>query len=191
MAILLEHRKQKGCMMESGNDISTYCLADNLRSLRKRMSWSQEELAARIGLNRGNIASYENGSAEPKICNLVKISHLFKVSVFDLTHTNLRSEEDYQSATQRNGNGSPVSVDDILNIYLLETDDFENAIKGLRCMFKLKLKNLEQIPEEVQFMQDHFDQLYSLSEELLNSHKDLLEKIKCKCQSHHETNCGG
>ena len=191
MPDLLENRNQKGCRMESGNDISTYCLPDNLRALRKRMRWSQEELAEKIGLNRGNIASYENGTAEPKICNLVKMAHLFKVSVYDLTHSNLRTEEAYISATQRNGNGNPVSVEDILKSYLTETDDFENAIKGIRFMFKLKLKNMEEIPEELKFMQDHFEQLYSLSEELLNSHKGLLEKIKCKCQSHHETNCGG
>lgn len=175
--------------MEAGNDILTYRLPENLRALRKRMNWSQEELGQRIGLNRGNIASYENGTAEPKICNLIKLAHLFKVSVFDLTHSNLRSEEDYLTATRRNGNGNPVSVDEILKMYLTETEDFENALKGIRCMYKLKLKNLPEIPEEFKFMQEQFEQLCSISEELLNSHKNLLEKIRCKCQESHLSNC--
>ena len=170
--------------MESAHDISTYCLPDNLRALRKRMSWSQEELAARLGLNRGNIASYENGTAEPKICNLVKMAHLFNVSVFDLIHCNLQTEDRYQKASRRHGNGSPLAVDEILRTYLAESDDFENAIKGLRCMFKLKMKELGEVPEEMQFMQDHFEQMCSVAESLLNAHKDLLEKIKCECQSH-------
>lgn len=191
MPELPENRNQKGCRMEIGNDILTYSLPENLRSLRKMMKWSQEELAEKIGLNRGNIASYENGTAEPKICNLVKMAHLFKVSVYDLTHSNLRTKEAYLNATQRNGNGTPVSVDEILKTYLTETEDFENAIKGIRCMYKLKLKNLDEIPEEMKFMQDQFEQLYSLSEELLNSHKDLLEKIRCKCQPRHEVNDEG
>ena len=49
----------------------------NIRYLRKKMNLSQEELANAIGLNRGNIASYESGTAEPKIANLVKMSKLF------------------------------------------------------------------------------------------------------------------
>lgn len=168
--------------MESDNDILTYRLAENLRALRKRMNWSQEELGEKIGLNRGNIASYENGTAEPKICNLIKLARLFNVSVYDLTHSNLQIEDDYLAATRRNGNGAPSSIYDTLQKYLVETEDFENAIKGIRCMYKLKLKNLSEIPDEFKFMQEQFEQLCSLFEELLNSHKDLLEKIKCKCQ---------
>ena len=60
-------------------------LANNIRNLRKRNSWSQEELAGKVGLNRGNIASYEKGTAEPKICNLVKIARCFGVSILELT----------------------------------------------------------------------------------------------------------
>ena len=61
----------------------------NIRYLRKKMNLSQEELANAIGLNRGNIASYESGTAEPKIANLVKMSKLFSVPLADLTETKI------------------------------------------------------------------------------------------------------
>ena len=54
-------------------------LPRNIKSLRRKLRFSQEELAQKLGLNRGNIASYENGSAEPKICNLLKFASLFRV----------------------------------------------------------------------------------------------------------------
>ena len=64
-------------------------LALNLRLLRKKFQWSQEEFANRVGLNRGNIASYENGSTEPKIYSLLKMSELFQVSIKELVFEDL------------------------------------------------------------------------------------------------------
>ncbi len=168
--------------MEHANGIDTYCLPQNIRALRKRMNLSQEELADRIGLNRGNIASYENGTAEPRICNLVKMAHLFKVSVFDLIHTDLQEEDNYRGAIARHTNGTALPVSQLLQSYFQELEDYEAALKGIQCMHKLRMKNTPEIPEQYQFLQDHFDQLHSLSQHLLESHKALLSQIKCHCQ---------
>jgi transcriptional regulator with XRE-family HTH domain len=78
--------------METVNgNLNSNFLPQNLRNLRKRMNLSQEQFAKRIGLNRGNIASYEKGTAEPKICNLLKMANLFGVSILDLTARDLRT----------------------------------------------------------------------------------------------------
>lgn len=160
-----------------------FCLAENLRSLRKRMKLSQEELADRIGLNRGNIASYENGTAEPKICNLVKLSHLFKISVFDLTHNNLRDDAAYVQASQRHQSGPDAYLPALLH-FQKEAADFEQAIKGLQCLFRLKAKNLEGLPPDVFIIKEQFEQLFGVTEQLLQSHLELLANIKEKCTGH-------
>ena len=52
-------------------------IASNLKVLRKSTGWSQTELAECVGLNRGNIASYESGCAEPSINgggNLIRVA---------------------------------------------------------------------------------------------------------------------
>ena len=85
--------------MEALNGIVSSMLPQNIRYLRKRQELSQEELATQVGLNRGNIASYENGTAEPKICNLLKIAHLFGISIADLTQKELIREEEYDNAS--------------------------------------------------------------------------------------------
>lgn len=168
--------------MDLFNNDARFCLAENLRALRKRMRWSQEEMADQVGLNRGNIASYENGTAEPKICNLVKIAHLFRISVYDLTHNNLRDEAAYEQATQRNLNGAAGSLP-ALTHFLKEAGDFEQAIKGLQCLFRLKTKNLDGLPTEMLFVKEQFEQLYGLTEQLLHSHLELLSIIKDRCVS--------
>lgn len=167
--------------MEILNNDTNYCLAENLRALRKRMKWSQEELADKVGLNRGNIASYENGTAEPKICNLVKLAHLFNLSVFDLTHANLKEDLSYSQATLRQQNGSRFSGISAMSHYVKEAEDFQQAIKGLQCLFRLKVKNVGQLPEDMQFLTDQFEQLYGVTDQLLKAHLEIIDLIKEKC----------
>lgn len=175
-------------MMDFLNNDSGYCLAENLRALRRRMKWSQEELADKIGLNRGNIASYENGTAEPKICNLVKFAHLFNLSIFDLTHSNLNLETTYSQATQRHL--SPSSVD-VLAHFEREAEDYQQAIRGLQCLFRLKAKNSTELPEDVQHLKEQFEQLYGVSDQLLKSHLELIAIIKEKCGEHNRNKPDG
>lgn len=175
-------------MMDFVKNDSGFCLAENLRSLRKRMKWSQEELADKVGLNRGNIASYENGSAEPKICNLVKIAHLFNIPVFSLTHTNLKEEGAIEQVMVKNTNGFAQPGPVLLDHFLKEAEDFQQAIKGLHCLFRLKTKNAAELPEEAVFLKEQFEQLYGLSEQLMSSHMELLAIIKEKCPEHGKSN---
>lgn len=69
-------------------------IASNLKVLRNRQGWSQSELAEKVSLNRGNIASYESGSAEPSICKLLRISNLLKVHPRDITRRDLSQPEE-------------------------------------------------------------------------------------------------
>lgn len=171
-------------MMDFAKNEGGFCLAENLRSLRKRMRWSQEELADKVGLNRGNIASYENGTAEPKICNLVKLAHLFNIPVFSLTHSNLRDEATIEQVLVKDTNGFTQPGPDLLGHFLKEADDFQQAVKGLHCLFRLKTKNVSELPEEALFLKDQFEQLYSLCEQLMSSHIELLGIVKQKCPKH-------
>ena len=168
-------------MMDFNIDPSSFKLAENLRALRKRMKWSQEELAEKLGLNRGNIASYESGTAEPKICNLVKFAQLFSISIFDLTHSDLSAETNYIRATQRqsNGNGLPV-----IDQYADEAKEFESAIKGLSCIFKMKVRDVGELPEDMKFLQNQYEQLNNVSQHLLKSYFGLIATIKSCCPEH-------
>ncbi|MFM7089504.1 MAG: helix-turn-helix transcriptional regulator, partial [Bacteroidota bacterium] len=115
------------------DSINATFLASNLRLLRKKWQWSQEEFAARVGLNRGNIASYENGSTEPKVHSLLKMSELFQVSIKELVF------EDLSKFTQKDHSLSTTSLPDIEK-FLHRARELEAVFKGLHtcCMFKTK-----------------------------------------------------
>lgn len=54
---------------------------DRLRKLRKSKGLSQYTLAEQLGLSRGQIGNYEQGSREPDYETLIKIADYFNVSV--------------------------------------------------------------------------------------------------------------
>ncbi len=55
-----------------------------LRIARKKAGITQEELAAKLGINRATISKYENGSIEPSVSQLQKIAIELNVDVYDL-----------------------------------------------------------------------------------------------------------
>jgi transcriptional regulator with XRE-family HTH domain len=56
-------------------------VSDNIKFLRKNDHLTQEQLAEKIGIKRSLLGAYEEGRADPRLNNLLKISEIFKVSV--------------------------------------------------------------------------------------------------------------
>jgi len=153
------------------DSINATFLASNLRLLRKKWQWSQEEFAARVGLNRGNIASYENGSTEPKVHSLLKMSELFQVSIKELVF------EDLSKFTQKDHSLSTTSLPDIEK-FLHRARELEAVFKGLHtcCMFKTKQWG-EEVPRDVHILVMHFEELYQAAQTMLKEHQNLISKV--------------
>ncbi len=79
----------------------------NLKSLRKSKGLSQEAFAAKIGINRPKVGSYEEGRAEPNLETLQNISHFFKLSIDDLLEKDLQHKKAKQS---KNFDGNDLRV---------------------------------------------------------------------------------
>ncbi|ALS26500.1 helix-turn-helix transcriptional regulator [Paenibacillus cisolokensis] len=52
-----------------------------LRKLRKKSGWTQEQLAAKLNVAKSTISQYENNINEPDLQMLVQMANLFNVSV--------------------------------------------------------------------------------------------------------------
>lgn len=148
-------------------------LSDNLRYLRKQKNLSQEELASKVGLNRGNVASYENGTAEPKLCNLLKLAEIFEVSMADIVLKDL--------SLPGNGlNGSyPVLCKEKLaklKDLLQETSVLQEFLEGIsKCTEYSKTKmEYEHLTNEVRFMIQCSDQIFQAAVKLLTHNQELL-----------------
>lgn len=56
----------------------------NLKNLRKRSRFTQEDVAERIGVSRQAVAKWENGESVPDINNCLALSKLYGVTLDDL-----------------------------------------------------------------------------------------------------------
>ncbi|NBV12870.1 MAG: helix-turn-helix domain-containing protein [Sphingobacteriia bacterium] len=64
--------------------MSVTCISQNIRNLRRREGWTQEELAQRMGIKRSLLGAYEEGRAEPRAELLLKFANLFGISLEQL-----------------------------------------------------------------------------------------------------------
>jgi len=92
-------------------------LRDNIRLLRKRKGWTQQDLADNTGLKRSLIGAYEEGRAEPSVEKLIGFSEVFNVSVDDLVGIDLSQTE--PGATRFKVLSITVDQDDKENIELV------------------------------------------------------------------------
>jgi len=153
-------------------------LPQNIRFLRKKHRMSQEELATKIGLNRGNIASYEKGIAEPKICNLLKLANVLGVSIRDLTEKNLSSIINGHGKYPLNGHAGMDYT--ALEHYLNKAEELQTVVSSLYNCHCFKIKNIEVKDKDSQVLVSNFEQLYEITHNLLHSHQELLKLVKNK-----------
>ncbi|WP_051633202.1 helix-turn-helix domain-containing protein [Thermonema rossianum] len=71
-----------------------FYLGKNIRFLRKRKGWTQEELANRIGKKKSIIGNYEKGVTEPNLGILMRLGELFGVYWAHLVDCDLTGEQD-------------------------------------------------------------------------------------------------
>ncbi|WP_226957180.1 helix-turn-helix domain-containing protein [Streptococcus agalactiae] len=63
-----------------GVDVANNIFAERLVELRKKNDLTQQELADRIGINRGAYSNWENGKREPSFSKLIELSKLLNTT---------------------------------------------------------------------------------------------------------------
>ena len=166
--------------MDAPNTVVVNNLASNIRHLRKQLSLSQEDLAKQLNLNRGNIASYEKGTAEPKICNLINIANFYQVSVIDLTTSDLRCPIKLGEA--RSNYQYELKEDDKhkLEKYFEQAIMLSKVMESVQVCHQFKLKSMENVPPGLQCVVSNFNQLTDAASMLMKAHTDLLEFLKTR-----------
>lgn len=56
-------------------------IGERIKTLRKRKHWTQDELAHHLEVAPSSVGSYERGSRQPTIENLIRMSRYFNVSL--------------------------------------------------------------------------------------------------------------
>src|SRR5450755_3228917 len=69
----------------------------NLRLLRKKGNYKQEEIAALFNKQANTIGNWENGKSEPNLAELQKLSEYFSVDAHELLNSDLESQSFHQN----------------------------------------------------------------------------------------------
>ena len=59
-------------------------LGENIRKYRKRIDWTQEQLADRLGVSYQSVSRWESGNGYPDMEHLPTMARLFSVTMDDL-----------------------------------------------------------------------------------------------------------
>ncbi len=170
-------------------------LADNIRYLRKKLGWSQEKLAEMLGLNRGNIASYEKGTAEPRLENLMKMMQLFKVELIDLVEIDLSGMESIgqeisdlkERNDQNEGNFNTrkarllkklIDKDEKLQYFVKHSDEMQKILDGFKTFHQFKMQNGHRLSDDVKKISDDYERLLEVMEAMIRANKNLIEYLE-------------
>jgi transcriptional regulator with XRE-family HTH domain len=166
--------------------------ADNLKFLRKKAGMSQEQLGEKLALNRGNIASYEKGTAEPRLENVLKIVKLFNIELSDLLEKDLSNSAAIQEELEKMGlpnEQAPIAAEEAtahlkaelidnrmrLERFISQSDDMQKILEGFRQFHKFKMSKSGDISRDVKNIADDYENLLEVMDALLLSHKELIK----------------
>ncbi len=76
-------------------------IADNIKHLRKKAGFTQEQFANEVGIKRSLVGAYEEGRAEPRLQTLTSIAKVLSVSVDGLINQDLTNEENFEKAREK------------------------------------------------------------------------------------------
>lgn len=117
-------------------------LAEKIIMLRKRMNWSQEELAEKLDISRQSVSKWEVGATIPDLDKILKMSELFGVSTDYLLKDEI--EETELMGGKDASEGRVVSVEEA-NAYMNVSKEVCGRMAAAISMFILSPVCLIQI----------------------------------------------
>lgn len=97
-------------------------LADKIIDLRKKNGWSQEELAAQLGVSRQAVSKWESASSIPDLDKVIKLSGLFGVSTDYLLRDSMGEPEPEEEQVFESGQ-------EIREISMEEVNHYMEAVR--------------------------------------------------------------
>ncbi|MFY0624994.1 MAG: helix-turn-helix domain-containing protein [Reichenbachiella sp.] len=83
---------------------------ENIKYLRKKFGYTQETFADAVGIKRSLVGAYEEGRADPRLNNLLRMSDIFNVSVDTIISKNVSQLSDDELHKVENGAAKVLSI---------------------------------------------------------------------------------
>lgn len=132
----------------------------NIKKLRKVKSLSQQAFAEIFNLTRGNISSYEELRAEPKIDVTTQIANYFSIPLEDFLHKNLSVNEilnfnDYFDPKNQPKNFSFKNIPFLSKDHFLEMEKYADNLNSLPVLTFPIFSPKEFLAIELHHLIDH------------------------------------
>jgi len=168
-------------------------IAKNMRFLRKMTGLSQHDFAQKVDLNRGNIASYEKGTAEPSTEKLLRITKFFHVDLTDFIEKDLEEELNQKNINISVKNGelhiSHQSLEEVVDGEMNQNNqqstqvlgersvELKKILEGFQNYYQYKSAKYKELSDvEKGYLSDYF-RLLEIAEDILDINRQLLHKI--------------
>lgn len=124
-------------------------LANKLKSLRKSVDMTQDDVALLLGMNRTSFSKYENGAANPPLSVLRKLAKLYAVPIEYLIHDDVS-----QNIVQSSDSDELPENFDIkdISIFFSKLSQEERMI-----ILKIRLLNQEDKEDIIRRINDSFE----------------------------------
>ena len=123
-------------------------LAENIRSFRKGMGFTQEQLAERLGITLAAVSKWERGTSEPDLAYIMDLAEIFHVSVDALIGFSMRSGDAEAEAERIEGMADHGNIGQVIR-------EYETALKKFPNHFRIVLGAAESNAQAgIMFRQD-------------------------------------
>jgi len=85
-------------------------LNENIRFLRKKKGWTQDKFSKKIGIKRSLVGAYEEGRADPRLNNLLKIADIFDISLDNMLTKDVKKISDNEMKLSSNEKVKVLSI---------------------------------------------------------------------------------
>jgi len=164
-------------------------LSNNIKYLRKKLGYNQEQLAKALTINRSNIAAYETKNVEPRLRTIMEMSELFDVDIHTFIQTKLDDQVDIKkirkSKLESKKPLKSVGLKTKINIqtFIDKSLKIKQILIGLKSFHQFRRNNLkEQTPEQENILSD-IDNFIMLMEHLLMNNENLVKSLDMENRS--------
>lgn len=131
-------------------------VAYNIRFLREQKDWTQQKLADHLVISRSTVTKWENNQLSPDMTSLIKLSHVFGVTI-DYLVGNTVHQEDILKEFKKIYRSNAITFDDeavSLVEYIMKFPDLKEQIHRLS---KLPIKKQLSIHKLIENMVDQYE----------------------------------
>ena len=123
-------------------------IGEKIKSARKNLGYTQEQLANKLSVSRSTITNWETGKSVPNDSKLKEISSLFDISLENLTNEDYNSEKTTEVNTQKEDKISKTvdsSKEDVKDSKNLKSTDTIQSDSTTKTNSKKKISNYKKI----------------------------------------------